>query len=107
MINLPTDTSIYIQTQTCKTQCMHKHRPQVPFTAHYTERDDWADQSASVTYISHLVNLLEAGLQEGLEDSAVRGNHNNTELVENMFLKNLLLHYIIARSPANISITQC
>lgn len=27
-----------------------------------------------MTYISHLIHLLEAGLQEGLEGNTVRGN---------------------------------
>lgn len=29
----------------------------------------------TLTYISHLINLLEARLQEGLEGNAVKENH--------------------------------
>lgn len=69
----------------------HIHNSQSVLHSHCTEKDDWD------TYISQLVDLLEARLQEGLEGNTVQENDNTKwkthtqqtciKLLENVLVK--------------------
>lgn len=56
---------------------MHNYRPQSALHSTLNGEGYLVNQPTGATYISHLINLLEAGLQEGLEGNTVRGNHSN------------------------------